>query len=35
MGACHSQEREPWETAHKAEPSCQAWRLVDRVAAAR
>ena len=35
MGACHSQEREPWETAHKTEPSCQAWRLVDRVAAAR
>ena len=35
MGACHSQEREPWETAHKREPSCQAWRLVDRVAAAR
>ena len=35
MGTCHSQEREPWETAHKAEPSCQAWRLVDRVAAAR
>ena len=33
MGACHSQEREPWETAHKTEPSCQAWRLVDRVAA--
>ena len=23
------------ETAHKTEPSCQAWRLVDRVAAAR
>ena len=35
MGTCHSQEREPWETAHKTEPSCRAWRLVDRVAAAR
>ena len=34
MGACHSQ-REPWQTAAKRPPSCQAWRLLDRVAAAR
>ena len=34
-GRLPQSEREPWETAHKKEPSCQAWRLVDRVAAAR
>jgi cytochrome P450 len=34
MSACHSQ-REPWQTAAKRPPSCQASRLLDRVAAAR